>query len=443
MRKNNSTDDYCGKRLEVVLLSLSWYRRKDPRTPLGMAYLYSELQNRFSENNEVEVYFEEIDVRDNISNVIHETLIRNPEILGIGVYAWNAEHTKKIITSLRSLEYSGIIVLGGPEITYGGNELNEEFPEVQYFVKGFGEKAFVGIVESIKSRKEIAIKGVYRKGEKIGDLLADPSLGFDSSPFSREELIPRITGDNFIRWQTQRGCVYRCSFCAFRLPNGTMAESNLETVRKELEIIKKIGVKNVAVLDPVFFLNRERALNILDLIEEITPDIKFSIQTRFEHLNLEIIEKVSRLNIVLESGLQTLDTKVQKRIKRINNREKVISVIHDIQVHKIMFETHLIYGLPEQTYESFIYDLKVLMEKECRVLRIFPLSRLRGTEIDLESNNSDIIFSPIFPEEVIETKWMNRDEVFRLKKLQAFIEDNNGLISEDLMKVFCSSMEVI
>ena len=305
MRKNNSTDDYCGKRLEVVLLSLSWYRRKDPRTPLGMAYLYSELQNRFSENNEVEVYFEEIDVRDNISNVIHETLIRNPEILGIGVYAWNAEHTKKIITSLRSLEYSGIIVLGGPEITYGGNELNEEFPEVQYFVKGFGEKAFVGIVESIKSRKEIAIKGVYRKGEKIGDILADPPLGFDSSPFSREELIPRITGDNFIRWQTQRGCVYRCSFCAFRLPNGTIAQSDLDTVRKELKTIKTLGIKNVAVLDPVFFLNRERALNILDLIEEITPDIKFSIQTRFEHLNLEIIEKASRLNIELECGLQT------------------------------------------------------------------------------------------------------------------------------------------
>ena len=121
----------------------------------------------------------------------------------------------------------------------------------------------------------------------------------------------------------------------------------------------------------------------------------------------------------------------------------MMSVIHDLHVDKIMFETHLIYGLPEQTYESFIYDLKVLMETGCRVLRIFPLSRLRGTEIDVEFNNSDIIFSPIFPKEVIETRWMNRGEVFRLKKLQVFIEDSNGLISEDLMKMFYSKMEVI
>ena len=117
-----------------MLLSLNWYRRKDPRVPLGVAYVYSELAMAPFANKDIEVNLVQADVRENLSNVLHEILKIDPFILGVSVYAWNVVQTKQIINSLISLGFSGKIVLGGAEITYGGDELNEEFPEVHYFV---------------------------------------------------------------------------------------------------------------------------------------------------------------------------------------------------------------------------------------------------------------------------------------------------------------------
>lgn len=260
MIKNEKNNDspVSWASLKVVLLSLNWYRRKDPRIPLGMAYIYSEIKNRFQGLGFKEVSFIEADVRDNLSNVIHEILTVNPLVLGIGVYAWNSEQTRKIVNSLRKLGFSGKIVLGGPEITYGGNELNEEFTGIQYFVKGFGEKAFADILESLIHKSDYLIKGVYKHGSEIGNILAEASMDLNSSPFLQEELLDKISGKDFIRWQTQRGCVFICSFCAFKLPNGGIAESDMETVKLELLKLKEMGIKNVAVLDPVFFFIQEK-----------------------------------------------------------------------------------------------------------------------------------------------------------------------------------------
>lgn len=443
MIKNNLRTVSYEKPLKVMLLSLGWYRRKDPRTPLGMAYIYAGLKNHFSEGESIEVFFAESDIRDNISNVIHKILVENPDVLGIGVYAWNSETVKSVLNSLRSLGYIGTIVLGGPEITYGSVELNDEFQHVQYFVKGFGESAFADIVESVRYNKEIISPGVYKRGDVIGNALADPMIDFSSSPFSREELVSRITGDNFIRWQTQRGCVFRCSFCAFKMPNGRVANSDLETVRLELEMINKIGVKNVAVLDPIFFINQERSIKILDLIEEVTPDVNFNIQSRFEHLDSKIIEKISSLKITLECGLQTMDENVQRKIKRLNNREKVIASINSLHAHNVRFETHLIYGLPGQTIKSFLSDMRFLTDMRCNIVRIFPLSRLRGTEIDVESSEKDMIFSPVFPREIIQTRWMNREEVLKLKNAQIILEDRNGKLNKKFMNAVKRELDVI
>ncbi len=416
----------------IILLSLNWYRRKDPRVPLGMAYLYSALKSGIADCTDVDIKFINADVRENLSNVLHEVLVLNPSVLGMSVYAWNSEQIKHLGHSLRELGFTGTIVLGGPEITYGGQELNEEFDAADYFVKGFGEAPILEIVRKSLEGQVPVGAGIYRKGEDIGNILSNSNNEFPSSPYSHKELIPLVTGGDFLRWQTQRGCVYRCSFCAFKLPNGLTDESDLPTVEYELGKIKETGIKNVAVLDPVFFLKKERSMKVLELIRTICPEVHFNIQTRFEHLDSEIIESISTLNITLECGLQTLDPAVQKEIKRVNNKAKVLEIIRELIKKGVPFETHLIYGLPMQTFESFYSDVSTLKELGCRTVRLFPLSLLRGTEIGVAyGNGEDIHFSPMFPKEIIKSKWMGMDTLFRLKKLQMQLEDRNSLLDEE------------
>ena len=416
----------------VALLSLNWYRRKDPRIPLGIAYIYSELVKSDSLRKVIDVKLIQSDVRDNMSDVSHEIVDIDPLILGIGVYAWNAEQVKILLGSLVKLGYRGKIVLGGPEITYGGDELNDEFPYAHYFVKGFGESAFVDLVSSILEQTKPTTKGVYGRGEPIGNELAASQPTVGNSPFAQLDILELIKGDKFIRWQTQRGCVFRCSFCAFRSPNGKISQADLEVVEFELRKIREIGISDVAVLDPVFFLNHDRAMRILDLISSIVPEVRFSIQTRFEHLTKEIISKVSNLNIRLECGLQTLDERVQRKILRVNNRSQVIDMINYLNQNSVEFETHLIYGLPEQDFISFYNDVSHLVNLGCKKIRVFPLSLLRGTEMAREFEDSnDLTFSPIFPREVLRTKWIDLNTMFKIKKFQKFLEDNSSLMKEE------------
>jgi radical SAM superfamily enzyme YgiQ (UPF0313 family) len=434
---------YNENQMRIALLSLNWYRRKDPRTPLGIAYIYSVLMNLKSRYTDLDVNLLQFDTKGNLSDVLHEIMVLVPDILGISVYAWNAYQVKMIIDALRSFEYNGSIVLGGSEITYGGDELNDEFSGADYFVKGFGEQAFSDLIEGMISGNDLSIKGVYKNGDKIGNLLAVAPTGIPNSPFSHDEIIPMISGDKFIRWQTQRGCVFRCSFCAFTIPSGNVEESDIETVRYELEKIKEIGTSSVAVLDPVFFLNKKRAIEILDLISYKLPGIKFSIQTRYEHLDTEIIAKLSSMNVKLECGLQTLDNKVQLRIKRINNREKVIDMMKELTDQKIEYETHLIYGLPEQTNQSFLSDIYTVAESGNSRLRVFPLSKLRGTELANTTKDGEIYFSPFFPNEVIQTRWMTGIQILNLKKFQRRLEDAGGQFDLGLLDSLLQKEEVV
>jgi len=437
--KNNNANG-----LRVVLLSLNWYRRKDPRLPLGMGYIYSELMNTTKDFATVGVELLEYDVRDNLSDAVHQIMTIAPDILGIGVYAWNNEAVGKILSSLQKLGCKPLVVLGGPEITYGGNELKVEFPTADYFVKGYGESAFAEIVKSVIEKRTPIFPGIYKKGAMLGEILASPSSGIKSSPFSKPQLAKSLLGHNFLRWQTQRGCVFRCTFCAFKSPNGAIVESDIKTVAFELKKIKEMGIRKVAVLDPVFFLNRNRSIEILRLMASITPDVEYSIQSRFEHLDSTIIDILALMNVKLECGLQTLDREVQKSIKRVNNLQKVQESIEMLVSNKIRFETHLIYGLPNQVMKSFASDVFSLNKMGCKKLRIFPLSLLRGTGIanSFENNEGEILFSTIFPREVIATKWMNRDEVFFLKGIQKKMEDSSHSISFAVKSLRDYEMEV-
>ncbi len=374
---------------------------------------------------------------------MHEILVLAPDILGISVYAWNAYQVKIIIEALRSFEYNGFIVLCGSEITYGGDELNNEFSGADYFVKGFGEQAFSDLVEGMISGNDLSIKCVYKNGDKIGNLLAGVSTSIQNSPFNHDEIIPMISGYKFLRWQTQRGCVFRCSFCAFTIPSGNVEESEIETVRYELEKIRGIGISSVVVPDPVFFLNKQRAIKILDAIFSVVPGIKFSLQTKFEHLDTYIISKLSTLNVKLECGLRTLDSKVQQRIKRINNREKVLSMMKELTEYDIEYETNLIYGLPEQTYQSFISGIHTVVESRHSILRVFPLSKLRGTELASTTEDEEISFPPIFPNEVIATGWMAGIQILNLKKFQRRLEDAGGQMDLTLSDISTQKEEVV
>ncbi len=212
--------------------------------------------------------------------------------------------------------------------------------------------------------------------------------------------------------------MYRCSFCAF--PNGynDFKMSDLKRIERELNVFNRMGVREVAVLDPIFFKDADRGLKILELIERICPEIRFEIQSRVEHLTDEIMQKISELKIALEFGIQTLENEVAKIIKRVNKAGIIEKNLEKLNHLGVEFECHLIFGLPYQTEHSLEKDYRFLARYTSTV-KLFPLVRLRGTALDIDINyglHDDLVFSPIFPQEIISTRWMGSKTILKMKK---------------------------
>jgi len=222
---------------------------------------------------------------------------------------------------------------------------------------------------------------------------------------------PYLTGiikpQKFIRWETQRGCPFRCSFCQHREPQKEVSvrrSLEFQRIKKEVEwICEHPEIQDIAVLDPVFN-SGPHYIEVLKMLFEGKFLGKLSLQSRLEMVTDEFLNAVSDLNstgarVVLEFGIQTIHKNEQKIIQRGNNLKKADTVLEQCSKRKILFEISLIFGLPEQTIQSFLETVAWAVSKSAFAVHAFPLMLLRGTDLHenktqlglIESNDVDKI----------------------------------------------------
>ncbi|MDF2690245.1 MAG: radical domain protein, partial [Gammaproteobacteria bacterium] len=93
-------------------------------------------------------------------------------------------------------------------------------------------------------------------------------------------------------------------------------------------------------------------------------------------INAEFMRAVCELNkqaqVVLEFGLQTIHSKEQRLIERPTNLRKVTQAITACIEQGITVEVSLIFGLPEQTLDSFQKSIDYCMALNIPTIHAFP-----------------------------------------------------------------------
>ena len=179
---------------------------------------------------------------------------------------------------------------------------------------------------------------------------------------------------------------FNCRYCAHRdLVDRKVDEYDLNKTKAELELFYRQNVKRINILDPVFnYGNRHN--QILEEINRLGFDgTSITLQTRIELINgpegERFLELVSGANAHLELGIQTLNAKELKAIGRSGNINSIFNKIHELNKRNISYETSIIYGLPDQTFESFRLTVEQLQDAGCKRIFAYPLMLLRGTEL--------------------------------------------------------------
>jgi radical SAM superfamily enzyme YgiQ (UPF0313 family) len=297
------------------------------------------------------------------------------ERIAISVFVWSESIVKKLLKNIKFINYKGIIILGGRQISDKENNLINDYPLCKVFVIGYGENS---VKDAIHSNNKNAIF-LYGNCKDLNI----------PSPYLSNELIVK-ENQKMVRMETKRGCPYSCGFCAHKdLNDNKIYAFPDERIFSELDFFKTKKVKKINIIDPIFNIGN-KYLSILKYIYNNRIYSQISIQVRFEEIKgekgIEFIDICNKLNSVLEFGVQSLIEKECEIIGRkndINNIEKIIKIMNDKGIN---YEVSLIYGLPEQSVKTFKDTIMYLQSMGCKNIKMYPLMLLKGTKLYEEKN---------------------------------------------------------
>jgi hypothetical protein len=379
----------------IVFVSVDWERPQDGRSNLGAASIiaslkvagipYTLIEDAVNAND-----FDYDQLEKRVLAAIHELEAHGTECLvGIGAYIWNEPVTQKLTEVIHNTT-SAPVVLGGPQISYAEvGTLEEHYPYANIFVRGNGEQAMVALAKG-ESPEQL---GIHFAGGTDQGKKSETALEELASPWLTEVLKPGKS----VRWETMRGCPFRCSFCQHRESGNRfkLSEQQLdyERIVKEARLFARAGVERISILDPIFHLDTKRTVDLLTLFKEVGLTAQLALQCRFESVKDEFIDALEGLNVVLEFGLQTTNLEEGKAIGRPNRLDMAERVIEKLKARNIPFEVSLIYGLPKQTLASFRQSLSWCWDQQVPTIRAWPLMILRGTPLDTQREQFGLIES--------------------------------------------------
>lgn len=390
------------KKLKIILGDLRHHTvgRHSVFAPIGIGYIASYLLSKFN-SEEVEVRL--FDKPEEIFACIDDW---NPDIIGLANYCWNTNLSKTVFEYAKNKNPKIISVSGGPEFPVDHEECRNYLlkrSELDLYVYREGEAAFFELVKKIKA------------GIDINDLKSHPQSGTMSiNPESKElvvgEALPRLKNLDEIpspyltglmdKWlngnyapaiEITRGCPFTCTYCTASYSWFNLASRfSVERMKQELSYLaeRMINYPNVLLLicDTNFGMTEhdEKIAEHMSFLQD-----KYNWPNAFSTTtgkgNYDRILRVSSMlknKMLVSVSVQTLNDKTLEVIKRRNlpldKYKELQQKIKDMQMNA---QAELIVPMPEETKESFLGAIKILLDCAVESITTYTCMLLKGTPL--------------------------------------------------------------
>ena len=387
--------------MKIILTTLN---SRFTHSAIGLRYLYANMQELQDDTKILE-----FSINDAIQTIAEKLLIDNPDIIGIGVYIWNASEVRELIHIIKKISPRTIIVLGGPEVTYLPFRVN--FDDADYIIQGEGDLAFYELCKKIRNEQT---------SDKIITMTA-PNLKEIKLPYMY------YTDDDiknrYIYVEISRGCPFACEFCLSSMDEKVRA-FNLDEVLEEFEKLWKRGARNFKFVDRTFNLNMKAANKILDFFLAKEPPYFAHFEVIPDHFPASLREKIKRFPhgaLQLEIGIQTLNLEIADKISRQLKLDKIqdnISFLENETTAHIHLD--LIVGLPGESLKSFGDNLDKLMQMSSCEIQIGILKKLSGTDIKRHDTEEGMVYSDIPPYDILKNNKLTFNDIQIMKRFARF-----------------------
>lgn len=409
--------------LKILLTAIN---AKYIHSNLAVYSLHSYAVNHHKEYQK-EIEIAEYTINQQVDEILMDLYRKKPDVLCLSCYIWNIQYVKQLLPEIHKILPETEIWLGGPEVSYDVRKEMKEFPELRGIMCGEGEVTFSELAEHYhgigKELKEIA--GIcYREGDEIVQTELRPVTDLSTIPFVYEDI------DKFknkiIYYESSRGCPFSCSYCLSSIDK-CLRFRDLDLVKKELQYFIDNEIPQVKFVDRTFNCNHKHAMEIWTyLLEHDNGKTNFHFEVAADLLNQEEIELISKMRpglIQLEIGVQSTNPKTVKEIHRTMKFEKVSEIVKQIQsVGNIHQHLDLIAGLPYEDYESFRKSFNDVYALRPEQLQLGFLKVLKGSYMEEQTENYNLVYQNRPPYEVLSTKWLPYEDVIRLKGVEEMVE---------------------
>jgi anaerobic magnesium-protoporphyrin IX monomethyl ester cyclase len=374
-----------------------------------------------------ELLIREFTMHEPKESILAILLNENPDVVAFSVYLWNRRETLDLVDALTVARPELRIILGGPEISFDGDEIFARHPGLTALVRGEGEEPLRAMLLAWHQGKEPeAIPRTVIRQET--DLINGP----DSPPLTNLDIIPSpfqlglsdVTR-GFAYYETSRGCPFHCSFCLSARDN-LMRSYSMGRIQSDLLLLMQNEVPKVKLVDRTFNYDAKRALQIFRFILDHNRSTHFHFEIGghlLDEATLDLLETAPHDMFQFEIGVQstlesTLDA-INRKVSLVKLEENVRRLVTDGRIH---LHLDLVAGLPGENFRDFIASIDRVMSLKPHHLQIEPVKLLPGSPLRGQAEALRIRFDPNPPYTILKSPDLSYAELQQIQEISRLLD---------------------
>lgn len=372
--------------------------------------------------------------------ILRQILAHPAEVYAFSVYIFNVTLVGQLLSDLRAVRPQGVILCGGPEVSYDCEAFLRTHPSVDGILRGEGEETFSAVISSLAAsdddlretlfRLDCPGLSVFRAGVYRENPDRPPICDLDILPFPYEEGELENLRSRILYYESSRGCPYTCIYCLSSV-QGRVRFRSVTRVCQELQRFLDAKVRLVKFVDRTFNCGHERTLALWRYLKEHDNGItSFHFEIAAWLLSEEemtLLESVRPGLILLEVGIQSTNHDTLAAITRKTDPEKLYANVARLSQGPCHVHTDLIAGLPYEDFASFRRSFNRVFALKSHCLQLGFLKCLKGTA--LQNREDEAVYSAAPPYEILRNRWLSPEDLSALKGVERVLDKywNSGL----------------
>jgi anaerobic magnesium-protoporphyrin IX monomethyl ester cyclase len=265
---------------------------------------------------------------------------------------------------------------------------------IDYVVAGDCENALPNLLAALQSKPSPArLKRVpnicFRDSGQVVQTGPGECCGFLKGVYPARDLLPNSMYYSFISQRknytgilSSRGCPFRCNYCEQGHQTHNSVREAHDFIREIEQCYHEHGIREFDFFDPIFTMNKKRAIALCDAIKRLGLDIQYAIRTRPDCVDEEIIIALKKSGCKrIYYGIESSDQEILKKINKKSDLAVIEKVVRLTNKHGINTFGFFMFGCPGETLETIRRTAEYSRKLKLDYVQYNNFVALAGTEI--------------------------------------------------------------